>query len=102
MLRIVLMYGVPLLAPTLVFLAWVWLRARYVERHGGEAPGIEKGTWFWLAASGMFLMLLTMGITALLEPGGTPDQVYQPPTVVDGKVVPGQFRPVPVQPAGRP
>lgn len=91
MLRAVLTYLLPLVAPTLVFLTWVWLRGRYGASHGTEAAPIEKGTWFWLAVAGLLLTGLSLAVTAVVDPGGTPDQMYHPPVVIDGKVVPGQF-----------
>ncbi|WP_019646848.1 hypothetical protein [Novispirillum itersonii] len=93
MLRLILSTALPLLAPALFFMAWVWLRGRYVTRHGGQAPSVETTTWFWLAAAGLLLAALVLGVTALLEPGGTPGQEYRPPVVVDGKIVPGGFTP---------
>lgn len=92
MLRIVLTYLLPFLAPATLFVVWVWLRARYVERHGGEPPEIEKGVWFWLFLAGGILVLITMGVTAFVTSGGRPGDVYVPPKVIDGKVVPGGFR----------
>ena len=90
MLRIVLVYILPLLAPTLVFLTWVWLRGRYVATHGGKAPAIEDGPWFWLIFSGGILVLITMGAMALFfGERGAPGDTYVPPHVIDGRVVPG-------------
>lgn len=91
MLRLILTAALPLLAPALVFLAWVWLRGRYVTRHGGQAPVIETSTWFWLAAAGLVLALGVLAVTAVLEPGGTPGQEYRPPVLIDGRIVPGGF-----------
>jgi hypothetical protein len=93
MLRILLSTLIPLLAPTVFFLAWLWLRNRYLVTHKGEAPPIEKGVWFWLAAAGGLLTVLLFAVSAWLAPSGHPDDIYVPPQEVDGKIVPGHFVP---------
>lgn len=95
MVRLILTAVLPFLAPVLVFLAWVWLRGRYVSRHGGQAPVIETSTWFWLVVTGLALAASVLVITAVLEPGGVPGQEYRPPVLIDGRVVPGGFAPDP-------
>lgn len=90
MVRILLTYVLPLLAPALVFILWTWARAAYVRSHGGQPPAIEDGPWFWLALSGGLLLLLTLGASALLTESGRPGDTYVPPQVIDGKVVPGR------------
>lgn len=90
MVRILLIYILPFLAPAMVFVLWTWARAGYIRSHGGKPPAIEDGPWFWLTLAGGVLVLLTLGATALLTESGRPGDVYVPPTVIDGKVVPGR------------
>ncbi len=87
--RIILTYLLPFLLPTMVFVVWTWLRARYIERHGGEPPRFEQGPWFWLFLSGGVLVLVSIVASILTQEGGKPGDVYVAPRVVDGKVVPG-------------
>lgn len=89
MVRVLLTYILPLLAPAAVFVLWTWARATYVRRHGGQPPAIEDGPWFWLLLSGGVLVLATLGATALLTEAGRPGDTYVPPRVIDGKIVPG-------------
>lgn len=93
MSMIIFRYILPFLLPALVFVLWTWARGRWVERHGGQAPGIEDGPWFWLTLSGGFLVLAVVIATALSgDQAGKPGEVYVPPTTVDGKVVPGHYK----------
>lgn len=91
MLREILSVMLPLLLPTVTFFLWVWGRNAYIRHHGGDVPPVERGVWFWLALSGGVLVLLTLGVSAALSPGGQPDDLYVPPAVIDGKIVPGHF-----------
>lgn len=91
MVREILSVLLPLLLPTATFFAWVSLRNAYIRHHGGDVPPVERGVWFWLALSGGVLVLLTLAVSALLAPGGTPEDRYIPPAVIDGKIVPGHF-----------
>ncbi len=93
MVRILLTYVLPLVAPALVFVLWTWARATYIRSHGGQPPAIEDGPWFWLTLAGGLLLLATLAGTALLTEGGKPGDKYVPPRVIDGKVVPGHHEP---------
>lgn len=86
MVRILLLYVLPILLPTAVYLLWV----RFAR---GKAPAPAKGgPWLGLAAAGVGLMLvMLLGLT--LRDGAPPDSVYVPPTVRDGRIVPGHMEP---------
>lgn len=90
MLRVILTYLLPFLLPAIVFIVWTWLRARYIERHGGEPPRFEQGPWFWLFLAGGVLTLASIVATVLLQEGGKPGDTYIAPRVIDGEVVPGK------------
>ncbi len=92
MIRIVFFYLVPFLLPTMVYAAWLWYRARYVETHEGKTPGLEKGPWPLLLFLGAVLVLIMLGVTALLG-GGAADSHYVPPHLEDGKMIPGRMEP---------
>jgi hypothetical protein len=89
MARILLNYVLPLVAPALVFIVWTWARGAYIRSHGGQPPAIEDGPWFWLALAGGVLLLAVLAGSAMLTEGGRPGDTYVPPTVIDGKIVPG-------------
>lgn len=86
-MRVILQYLVPLITPFAVYLAWYY----FSNRDGGKkVPHWEDGPWFWLFTAGGVLVLIVMGIIALTG-GGEPGDVYHPPVLKDGKVVPGRF-----------
>jgi MFS superfamily sulfate permease-like transporter len=87
MLRILIEVLFPFVAPFLVFAAWRLL----VTRGRGF---LDRVPWFVLTASGLVLVLATLLSMAFVT-GDEPDQVYVPPHVRDGQVVPGRFMPRP-------
>ena len=82
-MRIFLTYIVPLLLPTALYLLWL----RFAPATGGER-GVP---WLWLAAAGILLAAIVL--VGLVLSGGSPDGVYVPPHVEDGKIIPGQMLP---------
>ena len=92
MARIIITYVVPFLLPMAVYASWVWYRAGYVARHGGEAPRLEQGPWPLLLFAGAASAMIVLAVTAWLH-GGAADETYVPPHVVDGKVIPGHLEP---------
>ena len=89
MLRLFLTVLLPLLAPFLIYAAWVWLARRQVAAGArGRAPeSWREAPWVWLLATG-----LACGLAALLllgGPGGHPAGTkLAPPALVDGEIVP--------------
>lgn len=82
-MRIFLTYVVPLLLPTVVYLLWL----RFAPP-SGEERGVP---WLWLAGAGVVLAAIVLAGLALS--GGSPDGIYVPPHVENGKIVPGQILP---------
>ena len=84
MIRILLTYIVPLLLPAVLYFLWLRL-----------APANEPRTvpWSWLVAAGVLLVAIVLAGLALL--GGTPDGVYEPAHMENGKLIPGHFNPNP-------
>jgi hypothetical protein len=81
MLRILLEYLLPLLLPLLVYLAYVALTR-------GTAPGwVQDAPWPQLAGAGLVLAAISL-ITWSLLSGAPPDEVYVPPHLEDGRIVP--------------
>jgi len=97
MTRIIFTYVVPFLLPMAVYASWVWYRAGYAARHGGEAPRFEQGPWPLLLFAGALSAVIVLAATAWLRGGGA-DEVYIPPHVENGKVVPGHLEPKKLRP----
>ena len=94
MIKNVLAILVPLIAPAALYLL--------LKRGQGESPVIaaRNAPWIWLGAAGVVLAAAVLSFWAL-STGGEPGANYQPPRVVDGKVVPGGFT-EPADPDSRP
>lgn len=84
MIRILFTYILPLLVPTVIYFLWLRFSSGTQER---EHP------WPWLIGAGVLLAAIVLAGLALL--GGTPDGVYEPAHLEDGKLVPGQIHPNP-------
>lgn len=89
MTRIILTYLVPFLLPLAGYTAWIWYRSFYAERHGGEAPKFEQGPWPLMLFLGALLSLGVLSYSAL-NTGSPPDEIYVPPHLENGQVVPGR------------
>jgi hypothetical protein len=90
MLREILTLVVPLLLPTVLYLAWLRL-ARWSET-GSDAAAWGKLPWVWLAAIGVALTALVLVVVTVGF--GTPmPGVYVPPHYESGRIVPGHIVP---------
>ncbi len=91
MMRIFLTYVLPLLLPTLVYMAWV-AYARKKHDNDDTPPALRKGPLFWCLLAGFMLMAGGLISIALMS-GDPPDSgQYQSPRLEDGKVVPPGFK----------
>jgi len=91
MARIFFTSVLPFLLPLTVYLLWAWYRTAYANKHGGEAPDIEKGPWPLMLLLGAVLTMALLAYTALTR-GANPDAEYTPPRYEDGQIVPGQLK----------
>lgn len=91
MIRLILTYLVPLVLPALGWYLWR-LFAPHARGRPGPKAAMAEAPWPWLGGAGVLLLGLTLGAFALLT-GGSPGDVYQPPQLVDGEVVPGRHDP---------
>ena len=90
MIRVTFEIVVLVLLPTVVYLGYAFL-ARADEPGTSIWDGLPV---LWLIAAGTavaFTVLVVFGDTS----GGKPGQIYVPPEVKDGKIVPGHFIPAP-------
>lgn len=89
MIRILLQYAIPLLAPFVLYAAYIHFGRR---RQPGEKTflALDRAPWIALFAAGAVLVGLTTGVLAWLG-GEDPAKEYVPPRLIDGKIVPGHF-----------
>ena len=88
MIRILLQYLLPILLPTLAFVAWVYLTRQSQEMASETIARVRDGPWFWLIVAGIALMGLGLGYVAFQ--GEAPGGVYRAPHIENGRVVPGR------------
>ena len=91
MLRVLLTVVLPLILPTALYL--VWLR---LARPGALADGVrwQALPFVWLAGAGAVLLALVLFIVSVHF--GSPQQgTYVPPSLENGRVVPGHIEPKP-------
>ena len=91
MIRIVIENIILFLLPSVAYFAYVYLRrADRAIKPGDHAQIWDDAPIIWLMLAGAVLMLGVTLTFATFE-GGTPDQIYHPPTMKDGELVPGYF-----------
>lgn len=91
-MRQILLVGGPLILPLGLYLLWYRRAMRAAEASGTELPRLGDVPWPWLVAIALMLLVSALGAASLMDraaPGGR----YEPPHLVDGKVVPGHVVP---------
>ena len=96
MLRVVSTIVLPLLAPTAIYLLWVWAANRLSPRGAGDGEGESAGwaglPWIWLVAAGVLLLALVLFVVTGPYATSTPG-TYVPPRWENGRVIPGHIEP---------
>jgi heme A synthase len=93
MIRIFLIYVLPLIAPSALYILWcLW----QIKRSSGTVEGdvrsvVRRAPWVKLAAIGTGLLVLVLVIAALTG-GEPPHEAYSPPHLENGRVVPGEIQ----------
>ena len=91
MTRILLIYLLPFVLPTAIYVAWVWY-GRIKNKDDGELPGLRTGPFFWCLLGGFALMAGGLFTIAMVS-GDPPDSgSYQSPRLEGGKIVPPHFK----------
>ncbi len=93
MIRIFLIYVLPLIVPTLLYVLW---RLWQIKRGAGTVEGdmrsvLRRAPWVKLAAIGTGLLVVVIVIAALTG-GAPPHQTYTPPHMENGRIVPGDIQ----------
>ena len=106
MFRIILTYVLPLVLPTILYLAWTsWVTKKVRDnRAKAKAEGVEgdhtepedydiKTPWFRLILAGVGLLVVTLILSLFFGPKNPDGSVYQAPYMDGDTIVPGQFVP---------
>jgi hypothetical protein len=88
MIRIVIENVLLFLLPTLIYVAYVYVKQR---GQGGPAAYLEEAPLLWLFSAGAVLVVFTLVAFGSVS-GGKPGQTYEPPVFRDGKIEPGRIR----------
>jgi len=88
MIRVVIENLLLFLAPTVIYVAYI-----YLSRRGKVTPQnvLDEAPLIWLCAAGAALVVITL-LTFGSTSGGKPGQTYEPPVLRDGKIVPGKLK----------
>ena len=93
MLRVFLTIVLPLVAPTALYLAWVWYT--HYSPWGSEPGETARWAglpWVWLAAAGAVLLMLVLFVVTV-NFRTAPSGVYVPPHTENGRIIPGHVEP---------
>lgn len=93
MTRILLTVVLPLLAPTVCYILWIWFLNKKKKDEADKRPLKEWQTWPWMRLVGLGSVLVILSVLALnfLGTDGSESGRYIPPHMKDGEVVPGRF-----------
>jgi hypothetical protein len=91
MLRVIFEILLPLVLPTVLYLAGTWIAA--LVQHD-DAVRRAPLPWLWLAGAGVVL-LAVMLVVVNIGFGTAERGVYVPPRWTDGHIVPGHVEPGP-------
>jgi hypothetical protein len=102
MLRQLLMVVLPLMLPTLIYMAYMMVERRKAAASGSTSvPWWVGAPWTWLVTGGVLLaaiVLFTLALTGGFDKSGT----YHPAHLIDGRIVGGETTPSAPHPAPRP
>jgi len=92
MIRLVIENIILFLLPSVAYFAYVYLRMADQPDPRNRSTDIwDDAPLIWLLLAGAILMLAVTLSFATFK-GGAPGQVYVPPHLEDGHVVPGRFK----------
>ena len=89
MLRTTLIHILILLAPSILYIAFLLLSRRLRLSRSQAAETLRQMPWVRLLGSGLVLTAASLVVWAMTG-GGDPEGTYVPPRIVDGEIVPGE------------
>lgn len=89
MLRTTLIHILILLAPTILYIAFLILARRVQLSRSHMAAQLRKMPWIRLLGSGLILAAASLVVWAMTG-GSDPEGTYVPARIVDGEIVPGE------------
>jgi hypothetical protein len=93
MLRKLLTVVLPLMLPTLIYMAYVMIDRRKTAASGSSSvPWWVGAPWTWLITGGVLLAAIFL-FTVALTGGYDPSYTYHPARLIDGHIVGGETRP---------
>jgi len=92
MIKKFLTFVVPLIAPTIAYIMWVYFRQEReaAEAQGRRLPPWQDFPWTWLITAGAVLAAVATVFFGTLGGVGT-DAEYRPARYEDGRLIPGEF-----------
>jgi len=101
-MRVFLTVILPLLAPSLLYIAWVLMRPGTAplpgspQGSGGRLARLARDDvpWFALMATGAVLTSAATIALYILQPSAGTDAVYTPPRYENGRIIPGKMTPL--------
>jgi hypothetical protein len=99
MFRKLLTVVLPLMLPTLIYMAYMMIDRRKAAAAGGAPVSWWVGApWAWLITGGVFLAGIVLFILALTS-GFDTGTTYHPARLIDGRVIEGETTPSDPHPA---
>jgi hypothetical protein len=89
MLRVFLTIVLPLLLPTVLYLAWV---STFGAAQDGNSVPWTAVPWVWLAGAGAVLLAIVLFVVTV-HFGSSQEGVYVPPRWEGDRIVPGHIEP---------
>jgi hypothetical protein len=97
-MRVFLTIILPLLMPSLLYIAWLLMRGQGTPNaDDGQGGGLVRRLgddmpWVTLVLSGAVLALAATMTMYLLQPMGSPASEYSPPRMENGRIIPAELR----------
>jgi hypothetical protein len=93
MIRFLIQYLLPLLAPLAVYVLWLWYSQGRARKSGNAPPAFTRGGFFWSILIGAVMLVISLAVLAVTG-GVEPDSgVYQAPYLKDGEIVGPRYEP---------
>ena len=92
MLRIFFTYVLPLIAPTIIYMIWIFWRRQRAKKNKSIPPIFEQSSLFWSFILGAFFagtMLVTLAFQGGFDPKSN---IYVAPHLQNGKVIAPTFK----------